>query len=182
MTSEPSAMRVGLVLGGGGAKGAYAIGCLRALHDKGIRFQAVAGTSVGALNAAIVATDKLTFGEEFWSSLSFPRVCQTNLPFWLAIPIHLLGLIAQYPFSPFGSNVPPKKGIAALYSWAGCLILFFALPAAFKPSTAYQLLSEITLPATIIIASIALLCSVPYLIRLSGWSALDPSPLALTIR
>ena len=183
MTSELKAPRVGLVLEGGGAKGAYAIGCLRALYDNGIRFDAVAGTSVGALNAAIVATNKIVFGEEFWSSLTFRRVFKTNLFFWFAMPAQLLGLLAQYPFSPFGSNVNPKKGIVALYSWAAALLLFiFALPAALKPSIAYEILLEFTLPATLIIAPIAILCSIPYVVRLVGWSGFDPSPLALTIR
>lgn len=46
-------MRRALVLAGGGAKGAYAFGCLRAFRRCGIRFDAVTGTSVGALNALI---------------------------------------------------------------------------------------------------------------------------------
>src|SRR5436190_22943718 len=107
MTSEPNATRVGLVLEGGGAKGAYAIGCLRAFHDSGIRFDAVAGTSVGALNAAILSTNKLAFGEGFWESLTFQRVCQTNSPFLFVIPIYLLGLMAR-PLVPIMRSVPPK--------------------------------------------------------------------------
>jgi hypothetical protein len=48
--------RVGLVLMGGGAKGAYEIGVWQALWEAGIRqFTCMAGTSVGALNALLVA-------------------------------------------------------------------------------------------------------------------------------
>ena len=44
----------GLVLEGGGTKGAYQIGAYKALRDLGIEFQGVAGTSIGALNGAYI--------------------------------------------------------------------------------------------------------------------------------
>ena len=47
--------RVGLVLAGGGAKGAYQVGVLECLADAGMRLAAVAGASIGALNASVVA-------------------------------------------------------------------------------------------------------------------------------
>jgi NTE family protein len=46
---------VGLVLAGGGAKGAYQVGVIECLADAGVRLAAVAGASIGALNAAVVA-------------------------------------------------------------------------------------------------------------------------------
>lgn len=47
---------IGLVLSGGGAKGAYQIGVIRALADLNVRIDAIAGTSVGALNGAVTAS------------------------------------------------------------------------------------------------------------------------------
>jgi predicted patatin/cPLA2 family phospholipase len=45
---------IGLVLAGGGGKGAYEGGVLLALYDAGLhQYEAIAGTSVGALNAAL---------------------------------------------------------------------------------------------------------------------------------
>lgn len=44
----------GLVFDGGGARGAYQIGAWRALSEAGVKISAVAGTSVGALNGALV--------------------------------------------------------------------------------------------------------------------------------
>jgi hypothetical protein len=45
---------LGLVLSGGGGKGAYEVGVLLALYDCGIKsFSSIAGTSVGGLNAAL---------------------------------------------------------------------------------------------------------------------------------
>lgn len=43
----------GLVLEGGGAKGAYQIGVWKALMEYGIKIKAIAGVSVGALNGAL---------------------------------------------------------------------------------------------------------------------------------
>lgn len=42
----------GLVLDGGGARGAYQIGAWKALREAGVKIEAVAGTSVGALNGS----------------------------------------------------------------------------------------------------------------------------------
>ena len=46
-----------LVLSGGGSRGAFQAGVLDVLRERGERFDAVYGTSIGALNAALVATD-----------------------------------------------------------------------------------------------------------------------------
>ena len=50
-----SAQRVGLVIGGGGAKGAAAVGALKAIERSGIRVDYVAGTSIGAVVGALYA-------------------------------------------------------------------------------------------------------------------------------
>lgn len=47
---------VGLVLSGGGAKGAYQAGVLRGLAELGVVIDAVSGASIGSLNAAMVAS------------------------------------------------------------------------------------------------------------------------------
>ena len=47
----------GLVLEGGGAKGAYHCGAVKALYDSGYSFDGVAGTSIGAINAAMIVQD-----------------------------------------------------------------------------------------------------------------------------
>lgn len=46
---------LGLALGGGGAKGYFHIGALSALNDFGIKFNAVAGTSIGSIVGASYA-------------------------------------------------------------------------------------------------------------------------------
>lgn len=60
----------GLALEGGGAKGAYQIGVFRALKEAGMRIRAVAGVSVGALNAALICQDDLPRAWKLWESIS----------------------------------------------------------------------------------------------------------------
>ena len=45
---------IGLVLEGGGAKGSYQIGVCKALAELGLEVGGVAGTSIGALNGAMI--------------------------------------------------------------------------------------------------------------------------------
>lgn len=49
--------KYGLVLAGGGAKGSYQIGAWKAMKELGIDFSAVAGTSIGSINGALIAAD-----------------------------------------------------------------------------------------------------------------------------
>ena len=52
-----------IALEGGGAKGAYEIGAWKALEEAGIKYNAVSGTSVGALNGALMAMRDLPRAE-----------------------------------------------------------------------------------------------------------------------
>lgn len=49
--------RVAFVLGGGGVLGATQVGMLQALADTGVRPDLIVGTSVGAINGAVLAAD-----------------------------------------------------------------------------------------------------------------------------
>jgi NTE family protein len=75
--------QVVLVLQGGGALGAYQGGVYQALHEAGIEPDWLIGTSIGAINASIIAgnkiEDRLAKLEEFWR-----RVERTSL--WGALP------------------------------------------------------------------------------------------------
>jgi NTE family protein len=53
----PARGETAFVLGGGGLPGAVEVGMLRALFDAGVRADLILGTSVGALNGALVAAD-----------------------------------------------------------------------------------------------------------------------------
>ncbi len=64
----------GLILEGGGARGAYQIGAWKALKEAGVKINAVAGTSVGALNGALVCMEDVAKAEKIWSEISYSRV------------------------------------------------------------------------------------------------------------
>ena len=65
-------MDVGLVLEGGGGKGAYQIGVWQALRELGIEdhIKVVSGTSVGALNAALFWQGDLHLAKNIWFHIS----------------------------------------------------------------------------------------------------------------
>jgi NTE family protein len=64
----------GVVLEGGGAKGAYQIGVLRALRELDINIKGVVGTSVGALNGVLVAQDDLDKAVELWQNIKYSHI------------------------------------------------------------------------------------------------------------
>src|SRR5437879_12203570 len=72
-TNERPALpgQVVLVLQGGGALGAYQVGVYEALHAAGIEPDWVIGTSIGAINAALIAgnapENRMERLREFWS-------------------------------------------------------------------------------------------------------------------
>lgn len=68
----------GIVLEGGGARGAYQIGAWKALREAGVRISAVAGTSVGALNGAFICMDRLEQAEEIWKNISFSSIMDVD--------------------------------------------------------------------------------------------------------
>jgi len=47
-----------LVLSGGGSKGAFQAGAIKYLLEKGVKFNVIAGTSVGGLNGLIVSQNE----------------------------------------------------------------------------------------------------------------------------
>ncbi|MGL5346359.1 MAG: patatin-like phospholipase family protein [Peptostreptococcaceae bacterium] len=61
----------GLVLEGGGTKGAFQIGAYKALRDLGLEFQGVTGTSIGALNGAYIIQNDIEVMEDIWMTYDY---------------------------------------------------------------------------------------------------------------
>lgn len=97
----------GLVLAGGGVRGAYEVGVLRyLLHDLEIHFDVIAGVSVGALNAAVLS--QFNKGQEKQAYLALESI-------WLSIrnkdvyrPHFPLGIF-QMPFMGSVYDTSPLK-------------------------------------------------------------------------
>ena len=68
--------RVALVLQGGGALGAYQGGVYQGLDEAGIRCDWIAGVSIGAINAALIAGnapgERVARLREFWETICMP--------------------------------------------------------------------------------------------------------------
>ena len=76
---NPTRRKRALVLGGGGARGAYEIGVWQALREIGWQFDIVTGTSVGSINGAIFATGDFETAEEVWNSLDTGMVFSVDV-------------------------------------------------------------------------------------------------------
>ena len=61
---------LGLALEGGGAKGSFHMGVVKALLEEGYTFDIVAGTSIGALNAALIAQGDFELGYSLWENMT----------------------------------------------------------------------------------------------------------------
>ena len=68
----------GLVLEGGGAKGSFQIGAWKALVKAGVRIGAIAGTSVGGLNGALIASGSVAEAESVWENMTYSRVMDVD--------------------------------------------------------------------------------------------------------
>lgn len=68
----------GVVLEGGGAKGAYQIGVWKALLEYGVKIRAVAGVSVGALNGALMCMGDYEKAVNLWKNISYSSIMNVD--------------------------------------------------------------------------------------------------------
>lgn len=106
---ESNGQGLGLVLSGGGAKGAYQVGVMKALLELELPISLIAGTSIGALNGAVLASaPSLREGvvrlERLWMTLAEKSPIEANWPSYpkllaavgLTISPILLGGLASF--------------------------------------------------------------------------------------
>ena len=123
--------QVVLVLQGGGALGAYQAGVYQALHEAGIEPDWIIGTSIGAINASLIAGNssehRLQRLQEFWSRVEYsPAQKWANaLPIvgqayanYLAMAGGIRGFFEPNPRAHFGQQVKLGAGCAGYYSTA----------------------------------------------------------------
>lgn len=67
-----------IALEGGGAKGGYEIGVWQALEEAGIKYNAVSGTSVGALNGGLMAMRDLPRAIDAWNNMKLGKVIELD--------------------------------------------------------------------------------------------------------
>ncbi len=67
-------MRRAIALCGGGTKGAYELGVWRAIQELDINYQIVTGTSIGAINGALMASRDYELAKELWNNIRMEDV------------------------------------------------------------------------------------------------------------
>ena len=121
--------QVVLVLQGGGALGAYQGGVYQALHDAGIEPDWLIGTSIGAINASIIAgnkvEDRLDRLQQFWRRVersnlwgavpAFTGVADA-LSSWTTLATGIPGFFETNPRAFLGAHVPLGADHAGYYS------------------------------------------------------------------
>ncbi len=109
-------MKVAIVLGGGGSKGAYQIGAWRALRELGIKYDMVTGTSIGALNGALMVLGDYEKALELWREIDIDKVVlnglnlRTDLQYYYENSEKLLPFIKSYKDNK-GMDITPLKKI-----------------------------------------------------------------------
>lgn len=102
----------GLVLAGGGAKGAYQIGVLRALLDNDIKIDAISGSSIGALNATLMLAGEWAKANEFWLGLSTLQMVKISPLFLLSFILNAFhAIVGSLFYSPASYLDPPTPAI-----------------------------------------------------------------------
>jgi NTE family protein len=120
-----------LVFQGGGALGAYQAGVYQALHEAGIEPDWVIGTSIGAINASLIAGNepgnRLASLQEFWRRMAhksawhgsgaWPQLAQA-LSYWNLVGRGVPGFFEPNPMAFWGPHVVLGAEQAGYYSTA----------------------------------------------------------------
>ncbi|MGX4773113.1 patatin-like phospholipase family protein [Bradyrhizobium guangdongense] len=123
--------QVVLVLQGGGALGSYQAGVYQALHEAGIEPDWIIGTSIGAINASLIAGNepgqRLARLKEFWKRMeqnpvwnlrsAFPGF-NDKLAYWSTVTNGLPGFFRPNPLAHAGDSYPLGAEHAGFYSTA----------------------------------------------------------------
>jgi NTE family protein len=72
-------MKIALVLGGGGSRGAYEIGVWQALREMDIHIDIITGSSVGAINGAMIAQNAFDLTVSLWNQLETDMIFDMKL-------------------------------------------------------------------------------------------------------
>jgi NTE family protein len=120
-----------LVFQGGGALGAYQAGVYQALHEAGIEPDWIIGTSIGAINAGLIAGNeahnRLPRLEEFWRRMAHKALWHAWSPwaqatqalsYWNTLCRGIPGFFEPNPLAFCGAHVPLGADRAGYYSTA----------------------------------------------------------------
>lgn len=117
-----------LVFQGGGALGAYQGGVYQALHEAGLEPDWIIGTSIGAINAGLIAgnepDNRLPRLQEFWRRMArreiwpaspWPGLSDT-VSYWTTVLGGIPGFFEPNPLAFMGAHIPLGTDHAGFYS------------------------------------------------------------------
>ncbi len=104
-------MRRGLVLQGGGARGAYQVGAWKALKELGIDFQVITGTSIGSLNGAIMAQDEFDRSYDIWYNLNPNTLMEDDAKTYLEVINANIDLKDSKRYFEYFKNIVLRGGL-----------------------------------------------------------------------
>jgi NTE family protein len=109
-----------LVLQGGGALGAYQVGVYQALHEAGIEPDWVIGTSIGAINAALIAgsapAERMDRLCEFWRRVEHGHFLGAAARTMLAVTTGVPAFFRPNPAAFLSPHIPLGSESAGYYS------------------------------------------------------------------
>lgn len=111
-----------LVLPGGGGRGAYQVGVVKALYEKGLKFDMAFGTSIGGINAAVVAQGGIERLEELWCQIRASDIFKLPSPHQMGRMLlgHKLGLLDNSPLEDLlrrEVNLPKLRATNMQIGW-----------------------------------------------------------------
>jgi predicted acylesterase/phospholipase RssA len=128
-TPGSSAQQTVLVFQGGGALGAYQAGVYQALHEAGVEPDWIIGTSIGAINAALIAGNapgnRLARLEEFWRRMAHKSIWHTSAAwpqlaqawsYWNTLCCGIPGFFEPNPMAFWGTHTRLGPERAGYYS------------------------------------------------------------------
>jgi NTE family protein len=129
-TPAQGSRQVVLVFQGGGALGAYQAGVYQALHEAGVEPDWIIGTSIGAINASLIAGNELANRvdrleefwrrmrrKEFWGLANWPGLADAT-SYWSTLLGGIPGFFEPNPLAFLGAHYPLGRDNAGFYSTA----------------------------------------------------------------
>lgn len=111
--------KIALVLGGGGSRGSYQIGVWQALRELDIQIDIVTGTSVGALNAALITMNDFENALALWKQINTTMVLDVDLDETLPTDKKIKTVLRQFMVDyakQGGTDTLPLKNLLKQYA------------------------------------------------------------------
>lgn len=111
-------MKLGIALAGGGSKGSYEVGVWKALRELGVGYDIVTGTSIGAVNGALMVMGDYARAENLWNTITAQDIMRDgmdlkhDMDYYFENRDQLLNVAKNFAASRGADITPYKERIA----------------------------------------------------------------------